>query len=271
MGGEKDPPTDLEKEGALASAVREMQKELGRGFHVEGKFPFVVGGDFPARYFRRYMDHTIFSSYKAFYTQFFKTHPTHVHKVYLFWGKESYEENVWRLWKHRPSTPWGYYMPSSRSLIMNIARGGGTLVHELVHALMEYDFPEAPMWLDEGMGSLFEQCSNRYGRILGLENWRLPILKRGIARKRVKSLRDLLSTTRFEFIDDNSSLNYAQARYFCMYMQQEGLLETLYRLFRDNHEKDPTGISMVEEVFEKKLTEIEPAWLAWVGTIHYRR
>jgi hypothetical protein len=212
MGGDERPPTEGEKKSALDAAVKAMRVELGRGFRVEGRFPFVMGGDFPLERARRYMDHTIFSSYRAFYTQFFKTHPTHIHKVYLFWGKDSYEKNVWRLWKYRPSTPWGYYMPSSRSLIMNIYRGGGTLVHELVHALMEYDFPDAPKWLDEGMGSLFEQCKQRYGRILGYENWRLPILKRGIAAGRTKTLRALMSTTQQEFLDDNSYLNYAQAR-----------------------------------------------------------
>ena len=57
---------------------------------------------------------------------------------------------------------------------MNIATGGGTLVHELVHPYVEADFPGAPPWLNEGLGSLFEQSDERDGYIVGLTNWRLP-------------------------------------------------------------------------------------------------
>ena len=38
-----------------------------------------------------------------------------------------------------------------------LATGGGTLSHELTHALMEADFPNAPGWISEGLASLHEQ------------------------------------------------------------------------------------------------------------------
>ena len=42
--------------------------------------------------------------------------------------------------------------------IMNIATGGGTLVHEIVHPYVEANFPGCPAWFNEGLGSLYEAC-----------------------------------------------------------------------------------------------------------------
>jgi hypothetical protein len=268
-GLDLEAPTEAQKR-MTAEAVAAMREKLGDGFRVIGRFPFVVGGDPSMRHLKMYMKRTLFEPYEAFYTQFFKTRPDRVLHVYLFNGRESFMQNARRLFGESPSTKYGYYTPSERRLTMNILLGGGTLVHELVHALMHFDFDEAPTWFDEGMGSLFEQSSTRYNRILGYENWRLPILKKGIAEKRTLPLRELMATDRASFLDREGSLHYAQARYFCMYMQHHGLLETFYRAYRDNFEKDPTGVAFAEKVFEKPLEEVEKEWLAWVDTLRFR-
>ncbi|MHC4778598.1 MAG: hypothetical protein ACYTFG_08505 [Planctomycetota bacterium] len=267
MEGLEEEKPKVHGEAELRKAVKAMEKELGEGFVVKGRFPFAVGTDLPERKLERSMDGTVFSSYKAFYHQFFTARPTRVIKVYLFDGGISYRKNAWRLWRDKPSTPFGYYMPSREAMIMNIATGGGTLIHEMVHALMAYDFPKAPKWFDEGMGSLFEGCQFRDKGIYGMVNWRLPILKRGLAEGRNLTLRALMRTTWQEFLDEESSLHYAQARYFCMYMQEKDLLETYYRLFRDGYEKDPMGIDTAEKVFGKSLEEVEAECLAWVKTL----
>ena len=46
---------------------------------------------------------------------------------------------------------------------MNIATGGGTLVHEIVHPFVEANFPGCPTWFNEGLGSLYEQSAERKG------------------------------------------------------------------------------------------------------------
>jgi len=55
----------------------------------------------------------------------------------------SYEKNTLLLFKEKPSTPYGYYSSTHKALIMNIATGGGTLVHEIVHPFVEANFPLA--------------------------------------------------------------------------------------------------------------------------------
>lgn len=257
-------------EQRLAAHVKAMKKELGEGFVVKGRFPFAVAGDMPQSQLDRYMEHTIFGSLNAFEVQFFRTMPSKILRVYLFGSSVSYHETAYRLWGDRNLSKYGYYVPSRRALIMNIRTGGGTLVHELVHACTDVDFPDIPKWFDEGMASLFEQCTIRYNRILGLENWRLPILKKGLTEGRALPLRKLMATTRAQFLDAETSLHYAQARYFCMYVQEQGQLETYYRAYRDRFKEDPTGVRFVEEIFEKPLEEVEKDMLAWVQTIRFR-
>ena len=60
--------------------------------------------------------------------------------------------------------------PVSGAQNFTVATGGGTLVHEIVHPFMRANFPECPAWFNEGMGSLYEQCSEVNGRIAGLTN-----------------------------------------------------------------------------------------------------
>jgi len=55
-----------------------------------------------------------------------------------------------------PTTPYGYYSRNKKALVMNIGTGGGTLLHEMVHAMAEADFEDIPSWLNEGLGSLYE-------------------------------------------------------------------------------------------------------------------
>ena len=85
---------------------------------------------------------------------------------------------------------YGYYKPQQRTLVMNISTGGGTLVHELTHALIDFDFPLVPDWFNEGLASLHEACHilPDESRIEGLTNWRLPGLQQAVAERRLPSL-----------------------------------------------------------------------------------
>jgi len=264
-----DPAPPRDQEAMQAAAVEELRKELGAGFVVGGRFPFAVGSDLTPERMSRYVEGTIGKAYDAFYGQFFKVRPDCVFRVYLFANDVSFRENVKRLWDEKTISPYGWYSPAKKALIMNIGTGGGTLVHEMVHALMAFDFPDVPTWFSEGMGSLFEQCSIDAGTILGHENWRLPILKKDIAEKRILPLRKLMATSRGEFLDGESSLHYAQARYFCMHMQEEGLLTEFYKAFRDGFAADKTGIPTAEKVLGKPLEKAERETLDWVATLKW--
>ena len=152
---------------------------------------------------------------------------------------------------------------------MNISTGSGTLVHEMTHALVRYDFPDIPSWFNEGLGSLYERCSLNNGEILGYVNWRLPDLKDAIEDDSYTNLKRLLNTSDDEFYGDNSGFNYAQARYLCMFLQEKGMLRAYYKAFRDNYVDDKTGRKTLEKIYGKDLTELEKDYLDWVSTLTY--
>ena len=85
-----------------------------------------------ARY-DRYKRHTVEACAKALWKGFFDKKPDHPIKVYLFRGEAVYEKSVPKLAGFKPRTPYGFYLPSSEALMMNIDTGGGTLVHEMTH------------------------------------------------------------------------------------------------------------------------------------------
>ena len=85
--------------------------------------------------------------------------------VWLLGTARSYERWSRTITGEEPGTPYGFYTPIHDALIMNIATGGGTLVHELVHPFVDANFPACPAWFDEGLASLYEQCGDKDGRM----------------------------------------------------------------------------------------------------------
>jgi hypothetical protein len=148
---------------------------------------------------------------------------------------------------------------------MNIATGGGTLVHEIVHPFIEADLPGCPSWFNEGLASLYEQSSERGGKIVGLTNWRLGGLQEAIRGDRLPSFETLLATSSSDFYGDERGTNYAQARYLCLYLQEKGLLGRYYQLFRDGRARDPTGRATLAKILGyEDLGEFQELWEEWV-------
>jgi hypothetical protein len=148
---------------------------------------------------------------------------------------------------------------------MNIATGGGTLVHEIVHPFMAANFPACPSWFNEGLASLYEQCRDDNGHIHGDTNWRLTGLQQAIQRGRVPPFKQLCGTSTREFYDDDRGTNYAQARYLCYYLQERGLLVKYYHAFRKNAETDPTGYETLQTLLgERDMTAFQDRWEQYV-------
>ena len=115
---------------------------------------------------------------------------------------------------------------------------------------MSTNFPECPAWFNEGLGSLYEQSSERDGEIIGLTNWRLAGLQEALRAGEVPSFERLTATTDEEFYDRDPGSNYAQARYLLYYLQERGLLHQYYRRFRASVAADPTGYQTLRSILE---------------------
>ena len=138
------------------------------------------------------------------------------------------------------------------------------MFHELTHVLMDTDFPNAPQWLQEGLATLHEAVEvggeeldadaglfeslaiggsgivpHRGRELRPVLNWRRSILRLARDEARLPSLRRHINAASFR--GPNEALDYAHARYFCLFLHQRGVLSRYYAAFRQRAETDPTG------------------------------
>ncbi|MBI3723219.1 hypothetical protein HY251_04585, partial [bacterium] len=139
---------------AYALHVMNRRARLGedaKGFAIVIEPPFVVLGDEPIERVRSRSAHTVRWAVTKLKQDYFEKDPDEILEVWLLKDKESYERNAKRVFGDTPTTPYGYYSHAHKALIMNIATGGGTLVHEIVHPYVAANFPDCPTWLNEGL------------------------------------------------------------------------------------------------------------------------
>jgi hypothetical protein len=250
-----DPPTPI---GGVPDArlIEECQRtrealmrKLGVKFSSVVHAPFVIAGDTADAELNRRFRETIAPTARALAIAFFDRLPDRPIAIVLLSGDESYQNCALQLDGQRRAAFAGYYERRDHRIVVNVATGKGTIAHELAHALGHFDFPQMPEWFDEGLASLHEDArfSADYLRITGLPNWRkrdlLPALKKGT----LQSLEDLITSARVRA--NRQAVDYAQARYFCLFLQERGLLEPFYRKFRSGVANDPTGLRTIQTLF----------------------
>ena len=250
-----------------AQHMMELKKEVpaDEGFTIVLERPFVVVGDESPAMVRRRATGTVKWAVDKLKAEYFAKDPGEIIDIWLFKDKDSYDAHTRSIFSDNPTTPFGYYSNAHEALIMNIATGGGTLVHEIVHPFVRANFPECPAWFNEGLGSLYEQSEEKAGRIHGRTNWRLKGLQEAIQKGKVPSFEALTGTTTHEFYETDRGTNYAQARYLCYYLQEKGLLKRFYHAFYAHRKEDPTGYkTLVEVLGEKDMAAFQKRWEAYV-------
>ena len=268
---------EFAKEKAAKAEGQEYERKvLARrsvaDFNIVLQKPFIVIGDESPAMVRRRSQGTIKWAVDRLKRDYFSKDPDHVINIWLFKDKPSYEQNTFDIFHSRPHTPYGYYSRSQKALVMNISTGGGTLVHEIVHPFMAANFPDCPAWLNEGMGSLYEQCQDHNGHIWGLTNWRLRGLHEALKdeENEIPTFEELCTTTTREFYNQDPGTNYSQARYLCYYLQQKGLLVKFYHEFRAAVKDDPTGYATLQRVLdEKDMEAFQERWTEFVLKLRF--
>ncbi|MDF1553678.1 MAG: peptidoglycan-binding protein [Deferrisomatales bacterium] len=146
----------------------------------------------------------------------------------------------------------GYYNPAD-NLIM--ATGGstgyGTLLHEMIHALVEGDFPDAPPWLNEGLASLYERSQWRANRLQALPNWRMD----RISEKGVPPLQSLAGQVHEIGLH---SAQIAHVRLLLLFLDQREQTDDLYRMVKEK------GSAFSLDAALSELGATEEAWRAFV-------
>jgi len=258
--------TDAEYTAHLRALERKLQRKGLGHLNIRVEDPFVVVGDGTLAQLER-SSRTVRWAADMLEQDFFTKRPAKILEVYLFQTAAAYEAGVETLTGEAPSTPYGFYSSTNGGLFMNIATGGGTLVHEIVHPYIEADFPAAPSWLNEGLGSLFEQSSERDGHIVGLTNWRLAGIQKAI-RRGAPTIQALTALTHKQFYD--SSTSYGQSRYLMYYLQERGLLRTFYAAFRAARVADPSGYkTLVAILGESDMRAFQTKWETFVSALQF--
>lgn len=241
-----------------------LKQKAPEGFTVAYRPPFFVIGNQNADSVQKWANDTVAWATQRLKAQYFERDPHETIDIWLFRDEPTYRQYAAELFGDTPDTHFGYYNPEHNALVMNIATGGGTLVHEMVHPFMRANFPECPNWFNEGLASLYEACYDRNGRIWGTTNWRLPDLRIAIKEEGVPRFRVMFRNDD-DFYGEHSGRNYAQARYLCYYLQEKGLLERFYREFRDNVEDDPGGYETLSTVLgNPDMDAFQKEWEAYV-------
>lgn len=249
--------------------ISEIKSEISDDFIVKGFSYFVIASNLSEQETQDVIDNTIAKAVSCFHNDYFEKKPDEITTVFLFKDDKSYRSWAKKLYGDDDLSRFGYYKPGMKVMLMNISTGTGTLVHEMTHALVRYDFPDIPSWFNEGLGSLYERSSLSNNQIMGYVNWRLPALQEAIDKNTYTTLSSLVKTNDDEFYGDRSDVNYAQARYLCMYLQETGLLKKFYKSFRDNYNNDNTGKNTLEKITGKNLSDLDKDYVAWVKTLKY--
>lgn len=261
-------PGDLPK--ACRAKARRLKGRLDGSFSILVHPPFVMAGDMNEGRLKAYTRGAVIEPAESMWTAYFRVKPNRVITVLLFSGQSSYKKWAKKLFNDTAVPYFGYYKSAIRTLVMDIHTGAGTLIHELTHALIEYDFPQVPTWFNEGLASLHEGCYVRPDRIVGITNWRLPGLQKALRAGSLRPLKALV--TKRDFTGPLTGINYAQARYFVMYMQHKGLLRKFYAYFRKTFKpKTPNDVKAIEHILGEPIGQVDRAMRSWVRTLKYER
>jgi hypothetical protein len=254
-----------------ADHIRQLKKRVPQeGFTIVIQKPFVVIGDEAPAVVQRRALGTVKWAVDRLKALYFKRDPRRIIDIWLFEDRQSYQKHTWEIFGDNPATPFGYYSERHNALIMNIATGGGTLVHEIVHPFMEANFPHCPAWFNEGLGSLYEQSTSRDGQIIGLTNWRLSGLQEAIRADALPSFYWLTHTTTYAFYNEDPGTNYAQARYLCYYLQEKELLVKFYHQFRARYRQDPGGYETLKQILgDRDMKTFKRKWEAFILRLRF--
>jgi len=215
-------PISSSQQAQLNQSIAKIRSNpLSKDFAITSSYPYVITGNLTQPEVEHWKSR-IQRTQSAVKSMYFTKEPSEVVQIWLFKDAPSYFRYNQLLWNASPGTGYGYYLPKQKRMMMNIASGGGTLTHELVHPYVEANFG---------------------GKVYGSTNWRLKGLQAVINANAMPSLQEMMKTNRGQFLGPNRNIYYAQARYLMFYLQSKGLLEKYYHQFVASVTSDPTGIN----------------------------
>ncbi|MHC5114052.1 MAG: TPR end-of-group domain-containing protein [Planctomycetota bacterium] len=161
----------------------------------------------------------------------------------------------------------GCYQHGRRQLVT--ADTGVALRHELVHAFHHHHMDrcgqEHPIWIQEGLGCLYESCRlDERGALVPLADDRHEIVQALAARGAAPSWKTLLAMSREQFMAD-PGVHYAVARSILAFVAAEGALTPWYHAYVAGFDTDATGARALETTLGAPVDELETRWRTWLA------
>jgi len=175
----------------------------------------------------------------------------------------------------------GYsFAPDQSMVAWASSEAYGTFAHELFHLVVHQNFGDIPAWMDEGIAALYEVSETRGNEIVGLDNWRGAILQGGWSGR--PKLRDLVQMNRKMFdqprgnskslvAGEDEALVHATARYFMLYLQEQGKLVPLYKAFQEramSAEPANQAILLTEQTLGDSMEHVDEQFEKWFLKTH---
>ncbi len=270
----------LQREGC----VRHVESLAGSEYVVKssGDFTVAVQDD-------EELTHRLLAQLQDILTRFCRLYdmeaPEHLIVVYLArnnWNMVQLARQIHGI--HISQSTFGYTCKADSSIVLRRSGGLGTLGHEVFHALLDHNFPEAPPWLNEGMACLYEEYrTTASGGILGKfrrDHWRLvnsPLRSDPSSLTGIPSIEQIVRMDWETFSARNRSpeeaqLNHLTAKMFVMFLQDKHLLKPVFNQVReigvdDIKIKGPIEnfeIHLLETVCNKPLDVLQSEFNEWL-------
>ena len=164
----------------------------------------------------------------------------------------------------------GYYDKANKRLVSYDV--GPSLRHEFFHVLHWRYMLRAgciqPIWVQEGLASLFEDMAGAGADATFLPSWRTNMVKRMHRRGGIVDLEDLISMPRKRFMGSRRQAHYAEARALMMYLADRDVLGDWYAAYVAGFEADPSGAAaLCAALGGADLDEVQRGFEKWLEAL----
>ncbi|MCC6866585.1 MAG: hypothetical protein IT280_10545 [Ignavibacteria bacterium] len=230
---------------------------------------FVIFSDLDEDLTYKLIDNDIRNTIDAMKNNYVNKLPVNVTPVYLFKDFNTYKNFVLKNYDIPESdiSPYGFFKISKNVIVIRYVSWKGSIKHELTHKFLKADFPDAPSWFEEGLAAMNEKSTFSNGNLIADYSMRMLAIQRALKDNSYTGLEYLMKTNDDELYSKRASFYYAQSRYLLMYLQQMGILEKYYKEFRDTIHEDNTGITQLESITGKPISELEDTYVDFIKNL----